>query len=288
MIPGRVLASRQERLSIYQLMAHLPIRKTILPGGAIALLLLAFPFWVESGIGSPAMSRQAPPAAGQAVLEDPSEQRSTRGWMPAGSFRQLLLSAVPLFQPRWDTRSFVEANAGPWQRESGKPANQIFVAGQTVKLRKSSVGPRADRPTQYGFRTDRHNNPTAMTTDVAAESGLVEGQDYVRGDRFVGSDGKTYFTARLLGDPIETTIRAIDQGGMYTQSGRGRWRYLYRIPGARKWIGLTREQKVAIVLLMYRMEGGSGRFRALPAVPAGVGQEVSPAPASREARESSQ
>jgi len=34
------------------------------------------------------------------------------------------------------------------------------------------------------MRTDRHNNPVAMTTDVAKTLGLVEGVDYTVGDPF--------------------------------------------------------------------------------------------------------
>jgi hypothetical protein len=49
-----------------------------------------------------------------------------------------------------------------------------------------------------------------MTTAAAETGGLAEGKDYVAGDTFTGSDGKTYTTAKLLGDPIETTIKAID------------------------------------------------------------------------------
>lgn len=48
------------------------------------------------------------------------------------------------------------------------------------------------------MRTDRNSNPTAMTTDVAKTGGLVLGKDYVQGDPFIGGDGKTYYTAKLL------------------------------------------------------------------------------------------
>jgi hypothetical protein len=109
-----------------------------------------------------------------------------------------------------------------------------------------------------GFRTDRNNNPTAMTTDVAAQSGLVEGVDYTQGDPFTGGDGKTYYTAKLMGDPVETTIKAIDQGGFYTQSGQARWSYLSQIPEAANWQTLTHDQKVGVVQKMYQQEGGDG------------------------------
>jgi hypothetical protein len=117
------------------------------------------------------------------------------------------------------------------------------------------------------FRTDRHNNPTAMTTEFASQGGLVEGRDFVRGDSFKGPDGKTYYTAKLLGDPIDITIKAIDQGGIYTKSGQARWAYINRIPKANHWAAMTHQQKAAIVGKMYRMEGGSGRLAGRPLTP---------------------
>lgn len=111
-----------------------------------------------------------------------------------------------------------------------------------------------------GFRTDRNNNPTAMTTDVARTAGLVEGKDYVQGDPFQTGNGQTLYTAKLLGDPIQTTIKAIDQGGFTTQSGQNRWSYTQNIPGANNadWAKLNNDQKAAVVAQMYKNEGGSG------------------------------
>ena len=41
------------------------------------------------------------------------------------------------------------------------------------------------------FRTDRNNNPTAFTTSVAAEAGLILGTDYAVGDPFEAGDAHT-------------------------------------------------------------------------------------------------
>ncbi len=108
-----------------------------------------------------------------------------------------------------------------------------------------------------GARTDRHNNPVAMTTAVAKDSGLVLGKDYVQGDSFKGSDGKIYYTAKFLGDPIATTIKAIDKGGFTTASGKPRWSYLSSIPEAKNWSNLTYNQKKNVIAQMYKHEGGS-------------------------------
>lgn len=107
-----------------------------------------------------------------------------------------------------------------------------------------------------GMRTDRHNNPTAMTTDVAKTGGLIEGVDYVKGDPFTTSDGKTLYTAKFLGDPIAETIKAIDKMGFYTQSGAQRWSHT-AMP-KNQWDNLTPDMKRDVVASMYTKEGGSG------------------------------
>lgn len=104
------------------------------------------------------------------------------------------------------------------------------------------------------MRTDRNNNPTAMTTDVAKNLGLKLGVDYVQGDPFKSGSG-TLYTAKLIGDPIATTIKGLDQGGFYTASGKPRWSYI-AIPQA-TWNKMSYNQKVATVQKMYKSEGGS-------------------------------
>ncbi|MEB3215396.1 MAG: hypothetical protein VKN72_03915 [Nostocales cyanobacterium 94392] len=115
----------------------------------------------------------------------------------------------------------------------------------------SSVG---NTSASTGMRTDRHNNPTAFTTDIAKLAGLREGVDYVKGDPF--SNGR-YYTARLIGDPVATTIRVIDKIGFYTQSGNPRWSYISSIPQANNWNNLNYTQKKQIIAQMYQREGGS-------------------------------
>lgn len=104
-----------------------------------------------------------------------------------------------------------------------------------------------------GARTDRNNNPTAMTTDVAKEMGLIEGKDYVNtGDVF---DGGKLATAKLLGDPISTTIKAIDNGGFQTASGKPHWSYI-NMPKS-QWDAMSYAEKKTTVQSMYKHEGGS-------------------------------
>lgn len=103
-----------------------------------------------------------------------------------------------------------------------------------------------------GMRTDRHNNPTAFTTDIARVAGLREGVDYEPGDPFSGGQ---YRTARLLGDPIDTTIRVIDRIGFYTQGGNQRWSHT-AIPKS-QWDSMSYDRKKQVIKDMYRKEGGT-------------------------------
>lgn len=104
-----------------------------------------------------------------------------------------------------------------------------------------------------GFRTDRHNNPTAFTTDVARAAGLKLGVDYTIGDPF--PNNASLKTANLIGDPIATTIKVIDNIGFQTSSGKPRWDYI-NIPKA-QWNALSYDQKKQVIARMYQHEGGS-------------------------------
>jgi hypothetical protein len=103
------------------------------------------------------------------------------------------------------------------------------------------------------FRTDKNNNPTAFTTAVAREAGLVEGVDYENGDPF-DFNNSTYYTARLLGDPVAVTIKVIDKIGFYTTVPHSRWTYI-AIP-YELWMNLTTVQKMYVIGFMYQNEGG--------------------------------
>jgi hypothetical protein len=104
------------------------------------------------------------------------------------------------------------------------------------------------------FRTDTHNNPTAFTTDIAKEAGLKLNVDYTVGDAFQAGAHQVLYTARLLGDPIETTIRVIDKVGFYTVPPHMRWGYI-AIPW-QIWLSFNSVQKVYVIGFMYGQEGG--------------------------------
>lgn len=103
-------------------------------------------------------------------------------------------------------------------------------------------------------RTDRNNNPAAITTDIAKQAGLVLGTDYEIGDPFTVGDN-TYHTARLLGNPVALTIKVIDAIGYYTKSGGQRWTYI-ALPKF-VWDSLTPELKKKVIGFHYQHEGGT-------------------------------
>jgi hypothetical protein len=102
-------------------------------------------------------------------------------------------------------------------------------------------------------RTDRNRNPTAFTVAVARQAKLLEGFDFVPGDLFPGVSGLR--TAKLLRDPIETTIRVIDAIGFYTGRGSLRWSYI-GLPEF-VWRALPRAGKARVIRWMYQREGGT-------------------------------
>lgn len=103
------------------------------------------------------------------------------------------------------------------------------------------------------MRTDDNNNPTAFTTAIAENAGLVFGTDYETGTPF--KDGAiTFFTAKLLGDPIALTIKVIDTLGFRTKAGFSRWVYI-NLPKF-VWLDLLDEEKLDVIGWMYQQEGG--------------------------------
>lgn len=123
------------------------------------------------------------------------------------------------------------------------------------------------------FRTDTHNNPTAFTTDVAAEAKLKLGVDYTVGDGFTakfsdkvraGNFDITLHTARLIGDPIALTIRVIDALSFQTTHGTPISRWGYITMPAFLWHELSPVQKRDVIGWMYQREGGTTMKHLFP------------------------
>jgi hypothetical protein len=113
------------------------------------------------------------------------------------------------------------------------------------------------------FRTDENNNPTAFTTDLAREAGLVWSIDYMEGTPFPSPS--TLRTAKLLGDPIRLTITLIDRLGFYTAAGKLRWTYVAIF--FQLWNSFTEQQKKYTIGQMYHEEGGETMKSLFPTSP---------------------
>jgi hypothetical protein len=110
------------------------------------------------------------------------------------------------------------------------------------------------------FRTDRHNNPIAFSTDVAKQGGLKLGVDYEKGEPFKA--GKlTLYTAKLLGDPVALTIRVINQIGFFTAAGAQRWSYM-DMPDS-VWRTLDPREKRWLIGHMYKEHERGTAMRGL-------------------------
>ena len=110
------------------------------------------------------------------------------------------------------------------------------------------------------MRTDDNNNPTAMTTQVAAQGGLKPGLEFTDGTDFPRPSNLV--TAKLIGDPVQLTIRVIDAVGYQTRSGEPRWSYI-DLPKF-VWDSLSPTQKRDVIGYHYRHEGGTTMRHLFP------------------------
>ncbi len=125
-----------------------------------------------------------------------------------------------------------------------------------------------DQAPEGGFRTDRHNNPTAMTAAVAQSLGLQEGVDYTteNADSLNSQFGPGLVSAQFLGEPYQATIKGLDlaanapdRRAFFTLGGKPRWDYLPSAPTDEEWLAKTSDEKKDFITAMYRdHEQGTG------------------------------
>ena len=143
-------------------------------------------------------------------------------------------------------------------KENKRKADVIKNTGpfESDLFKEVKVGPKDER-------TDRHLNPTAFTTDIAEQAGLQEGVDYEKGDPFPKEEGGDRFhTAKLLKDPIDTTIKVIDKIGLLSDLGSPRWKSKGISDTEwgkweKEWPNMSKEQKIEVIKKMYSGEGGT-------------------------------
>jgi len=135
---------------------------------------------------------------------------------------------------------------------SDMPFNQTYDDSYFEQYFPTSSGSSINS-SATSMRTDRNNNPTAFTINIAKQGGLIEGIDYEKGDPF--PNNPNLYTARLIGDPISKTIEVIDRIGFYTNGGNQRWTHTAMSKAA--WNKLSYDQKIDVVKKMYQYEGGN-------------------------------
>jgi len=113
----------------------------------------------------------------------------------------------------------------------------------------------------WTMRTERNNNPTAMITAYAKQLWGIEWVDYVQWDSFTSTDENwvthTYYTAKLIGDPIDKTIELIDRwvANNAKQNVFSAWSYAKDLwMTNEKWKNMDREEKEALILKMLQHE----------------------------------
>jgi hypothetical protein len=110
-----------------------------------------------------------------------------------------------------------------------------------------------------GFRTDRHNNPTALMWTPGVEKFFKgKGYDVKKGDVF--PNGKNYtLDMTNVSDPVGATIEYIDAYSLTDPYGGSRWSYTQQKGITDEvWKKLTEEQKRQLIQVMYSVEKGAG------------------------------
>jgi hypothetical protein len=139
---------------------------------------------------------------------------------------------------------------------SGNPIDANILSGTGTWMWAST--PWAYSTSTTEMRTDRNMNPTAFTTDIAKQAWLVEWVDYVVGDKFPWSSN--LYTAKLIWDPIETSIRVIDSIWFKTKWGANRWTYTDKLwLNNDTWSKMSPTDKATAIKKMYQQEWWNGK-----------------------------
>lgn len=107
----------------------------------------------------------------------------------------------------------------------------------------------------WSMRTERHNNPTAMTVWWMQWAWIEPDWLYEIWDPFTSTDANwvthTYYTAKLLWDPLDTTIKILNQAiaNWHNPFNTGSWSYMNQLwMNIEKWNSMTDDQRKSFIV----------------------------------------
>ena len=148
------------------------------------------------------------------------------------------------------------------------PMLKLFIEtswNEQKNIDLSKLKPKTEWEPNWWWRTDRHNNPTAMIYEwfkkrIESLNKYREWIDFSKWDSFVSKeDWKTYHTMRFKNPEIwiNATIDLIDKFWFYTDSWETNQRWNYIWIKKTEWNKKTRTEKLKIIRWMYYHEAGN-------------------------------
>ena len=154
------------------------------------------------------------------------------------------------------TRYKTELSHAEWQAEYELKKDSLEL--DWWKAKNTSTTSSTSSSQDWRMRTERNNNPTAMTTDYAKMMWLELWVDYEIWDSFIWWDWRTYYTARFLWDPVETAIKAFDRwaaNNVFANEWWVLWHWHLWISN-QKWLSMTDKEKREVIDKILQKEWG--------------------------------
>lgn len=152
-----------------------------------------------------------------------------------------------------------EVQQAQWEKEYELKKEQLQLQKDELDFKKYQADKESSWTSYGSMRTERNNNPTAMTTDYAKMMGLELGVDYEIWDSFIGEDWRTYYTAKFIWDPIEMAIKAFDTwaaNNVFANEGWVLWHWHLGISN-KQWLAMTDGEKREVINKILKKEWGN-------------------------------
>lgn len=149
-----------------------------------------------------------------------------------------------------------EVSDAQWEEEMKLKRDSLALEEWKAKNTTSTTTTSSSQ--DWRMRTERNNNPTAMTTDYAKMMWLELWVDYEIWDSFIWWDLRTYYTAKFLWDPVETAIKAFDRwaaNNVFANEWWVLWHWHLWISN-QKWLSLTDWEKREVINKILQKEWG--------------------------------